>query len=182
MMNRLLAWAKASVPTRESMARNRLIAPLAARPELWRFTRRTVPRGVAVGLFVGIFLMVPGLQIIGAVLLCVPLRANIPIAATATFIAIPPTILFMILPAAAEIGNLFGYHADLSVITTMVRRGAPLAEWLSWVRSDAAPALGLGLTLMAIVAAALGYMIAAWVWRWRVATRRRQTLRQRAKP
>ena len=57
------------MPTRERMARNRLIAPLAARPELWRLTRRTVPRGVAVGLFVGIFLMIPGLQVIGAALL-----------------------------------------------------------------------------------------------------------------
>ncbi|WP_231739365.1 DUF2062 domain-containing protein [Novosphingobium sp. FSW06-99] len=178
-MNRLLAWAHARMPTRESLARNRLIAPLAARPELWRFTRRTVPRGVAIGLFIGIFLMVPGLQVIGAVLVCVPLRANIPIAAVSTFIAIPPTILLVILPGAAAIGNRFGYHADLSVITAMVERGASTAEWLAWVRSDAAPALAIGLTLMAIVVAALGYAVAACVWRWRVMARRRRRLHVR---
>jgi hypothetical protein len=180
MTNRILLWAKARMPTRETMARNRLIAPLARRPELWRFTRRTVPRGVAIGLFIGIFLMVPGLQVIGAALLCVPLRANIPIAAVTTFIAIPPTILFAILPAAAAIGNRFGYHADLSVITAMVERGASLAEWLAWVRSDAAPALGIGLSVLAVVAAALGYVITAWVWRWRVAARRGNRLRAAA--
>ena len=49
--------------------------------ELWRFTRRSVPRGVAVGLFVGIFLMVPGLQIVGAALACMALRGNVAIAA-----------------------------------------------------------------------------------------------------
>lgn len=173
----------ARMPTRESMARNRLVAPLARRPELWRLTRRTVPRAVAIGLFVGIFLMVPGLQVIGAALLCVPLRANVPIAAASTFIAIPPTILFMILPAAAAIGNRFGYHADLSVITAMVERGASGAEWLAWVRSDAAPSLGLGLTVLSVVAALLGYVVAAFVWRWRVMARRRRRLAaQRGRP
>lgn len=164
------------MPTRESMARNRLVAPLAARPELWRLTRRTVPRGVAVGLFVGIFLMIPGLQVIGAALLCVPLRANVPIAAISTFVATPPTIVFMILPAAAMIGNRFGYHADLAVVTQMIERGASAAQWLAWIGSDAAPSLALGLTVMAVVSAVLGYAVAARVWRWRVLQRRRNRL------
>jgi uncharacterized protein (DUF2062 family) len=120
---------------------------------------------------------VPGLQVIGAALLCVPLRANIPIAAVSTFVAIPPTILFMILPGAAAIGNRFGYHADLSVVTAMVERGASAAEWLAWVRSDAAPSLLIGLGLMASVAAVLGHVVAARVWRWRVMARRRNRLR-----
>ncbi len=164
------------MPTRERMARNRWIAPLAARPELWRFTRRTVPRGVAIGLFVGIFLMVPGLQVIGAALLCMPLRANIPLAAVFTFVATPPTIVFMILPGAAAIGNRFGYHADLAVITAMIERGASGAEWLKWIGSDAAPSLALGLTVLAAVIAALGHVVAARVWRWRVLARRRNRL------
>ena len=44
------------LPTREEMAGNRWLAPIAHRflsPELWRFTRRSVPRGVALGLFSG---------------------------------------------------------------------------------------------------------------------------------
>jgi uncharacterized protein (DUF2062 family) len=177
MMTQLLAWLQARMPTRERMARNRLVAPLAARPELWRLTRRTVPRGVAVGLFVGIFLMIPGLQVIGAALLCMPFRANIPIAAVSTFVATPPTIVFMILPGAAAIGNRFGYHADLGVITAMIERGASGAQWLAWIGSDAAPSLALGLTVMAVVTAAIGYVVAARVWRWRVMARRRHRLR-----
>ncbi|WP_353230034.1 DUF2062 domain-containing protein [Novosphingobium sp.] len=168
------------MPNRDGLARHRLFgpmfAPLVARGQLWRFTRRTVPRGVAVGLFVGIFVMVPGLQVVGAVLLCVPLRANIPVAAASTFVAIPPTIVFMILPAAAMIGNRFGYHADLAAITAMIDRGASRAEWLAWIGSDAAPALGLGLIVLAVIMSVLGHVVAARLWRWRVAVRRRQRL------
>lgn len=43
-----------NTPTREEMAQNKYLAPIAHRflsPELWRFTRRSVPRGVALGLF-----------------------------------------------------------------------------------------------------------------------------------
>ncbi len=177
MTNRILIRARTLVPSRERLAQNRLIAPLAARGHLWRLTRRTVPRGVAVGLFVGIFLMVPGLQVIGAALLCVPFRANIPVAAVSTFVAIPPTIVFMILPGAATIGNRFGYHADFAAISAMVQRGASGAEWLAWLASDAAPSLALGLSVMAVCAAVLGHIAAAWIWRWRVVTRRRQRLR-----
>ena len=179
MFDRFLAWAHARLPTRERLARNRLVAPLAARPELWRFTRRTVPRAVAIGLFVGIFLMVPGLQVIGAALLCVPFRANIPIAALTTCVSIPPTVIFVFIPAAASIGSRFGYHTDIAAITAMLERGASGAEWLAWFSSDAAPALALGLTLLALAAALLGHVIAARVWRCRVVARRRHQLRAR---
>ncbi len=176
MFSRLIEWGRSQVPTRERLERNRFVAPLAAKPELWRFTRRTVPRGVAIGLFVGIFLMVPGLQVVGAALLCLPFRANIPIAAITTFVSLPPTVLFVFLPAAAEIGNRFGYHADLATVTGFIARGATPAEWLAWGESDAAPAIGLGLILLALAAAVLGHVIASRVWRWRVM--RRRQLRQ----
>ena len=41
--------------TRDQIERNRFLKPFAhrlLRSELWRFTRRSVPRGVALGLFV----------------------------------------------------------------------------------------------------------------------------------
>ncbi len=71
-------------PTKEELQRSPLLKPLGKRiwaSELWRFSRRSVPVAVAVGLFVGIVLMIPGLQIVGAALMAVPFRANIPIAA-----------------------------------------------------------------------------------------------------
>ena len=63
-------------PTRDEVLDSPLLKPFGQRireSDLWRFTRRSVPRGVAIGLFVGIFLMVPGLQIIGAALVSAPL-------------------------------------------------------------------------------------------------------------
>ena len=56
-----------------SWRESRWIRPFGQRvlhSEFWRFTRRSVPRGVAIGLFVGIFFLIPGVQIIGAALLC----------------------------------------------------------------------------------------------------------------
>jgi len=180
MANRFLTWARARMPTRESLMRNRWIAPLAKRPELWVFSRRTVPRAVAIGLFIGIFLMIPGLQVLGAVLLCVPFRANIPVAAAAPFVSLPPTVLFVFLPVGAAIGNRFGYHADVHAITVLFQRGASWAEWMAWIRSDAAPALGLGLTIFGLSAALVGYVVTAAIWRWRVQARWRNRQRTRA--
>ncbi|MBP6556568.1 MAG: DUF2062 domain-containing protein, partial [Novosphingobium sp.] len=74
-------WVNRNLPKREELEHNRWIGPLARRHELWRFTRRSVPRGVAVGLLVGIFALIPGIQIVGAALMCVPSRGNIPLAA-----------------------------------------------------------------------------------------------------
>lgn len=173
MFERIVNWARANMPTREQMEQNRFARPLAARHELWRFTRRSVPRGVAAGLFIGIFALIPGIQIIGAALMCVPCRGNIPLAVLMTFISIPPTTLFVFLPGAIAVGNSFGFHADFSTVQAMVTKGAGLGEWLSWLGSDAAPSLIIGLFLISIVSAALGYVIAALGWRWWTAHKRK---------
>src|SRR5688500_1853097 len=55
----LADWLRKNMPTREQMERNRFIRPFAhrvMRAELWRFTRRSVPRGVALGMLVGIII------------------------------------------------------------------------------------------------------------------------------
>ncbi|PZR46129.1 MAG: DUF2062 domain-containing protein, partial [Stutzerimonas stutzeri] len=101
-------WVNRNAPTRESFEKNRFFRPFAPRvlaPELWRFTRRSVPRGVALGLLVGIFLLIPGVQIAGAALLALPFRANIPIAAAMTFLSNPLTTP-LILAASVYLGNL----------------------------------------------------------------------------
>ena len=66
----LADWLRKNMPTREQMERNRFIRPFASRvlrSELWRFTRRSVPRGVALGMLVGV--IVPFAQIFFAALL-----------------------------------------------------------------------------------------------------------------
>ena len=104
-------------PSRDQVMESRWLRPFGERvkrSDLWRFTRRSVPRGVFAGLFVGIFLMVPGLQIVGAALLSIPMRANIPIAAAMTFLSNPATTPFFLV-AAIEVGNRMGFHADLEI-------------------------------------------------------------------
>jgi hypothetical protein len=165
LATRMAGWLHRTMPKREQLEKNRFVAPFARRQELWRFTRRSVPRGVAVGLLVGIFALIPGIQIIGAALLCVPSRANIPLAAAMTFLSMPATTPF-ILAGAIYVGNLMGFHADISTFLSLYESGAGVSEWSGWLLSDAAPALLLGLFVISTIAAAVGYLVSSWVWRW----------------
>lgn len=179
LVSRIAAWAHRSMPKREELEGNRWIGPFARRPELWRFTRRSVPRGVAVGLLVGIFALIPGIQIIGAALCCVPVRGNIPIAAAMTFLSNPATTP-LILAASIFVGNKFGFHADLSTFYALYERGAGVGDWLGWLLSDAAPALVFGLFVISTVAAAIGYVVALVTWRWWTAHKRKTRLARAA--
>ena len=156
-----------NMPTREQLEHNRFVRPFAhyvLRPELWRFTRRSVPRGVAAGLLVGIFALIPGIQIVGAALMCVPSRGNIPLAAAMTFLSNPATTPFL-LAASLFVGNGLGFHADLASFRALYEGGASVDTWVSWLLSDAAPALVVGLLAIAVVSAALGYVVSAFLWR-----------------
>jgi uncharacterized protein (DUF2062 family) len=182
---RIGQWAHRNMPKREELEHNRLFGPFARRHELWRFTRRSVPRGVAIGLLVGIFALIPGVQIIGAALLCVPCRGNIPLAALMTCVSIPPTTLFVILPLAVAIGNRFGFHADIGTVREMMARGASLNDWWSWILSDTAPSVIIGLLIQSVIVAAIGYVVSAFGWRWWIGHKRRiklERLNERRRP
>jgi uncharacterized protein len=171
-------------PTQEDLRRSPLLKPLGTRiwaSELWRFTRRSVPAAVAVGLFIGILLMIPGLQIVGAALMAVPFRANIPIAAAMTFISNPATTPFFII-AAIEVGNKLGFHADLASFEKLSAARAPLRDWLAWVLSDAAPALISGLLLIGLGFAFAGYLLSLVAWRLWIGSKWRSRLHRRSGP
>lgn len=172
-MSRLAAWFHRQMPTHEQLEANRLTAPFARRPELFRFTRRSVPRGIAVGMFIGIFALIPGVQIVGAALLCVPFRGNIPLAAATTFISNPLTTILIILPLAVSIGNSFGYHADVQTVEAMVRSGAGLRQWSAWMVTDTAPAIVVGLLIQSLIAAFVSYFLASWFWRFWIGRKHR---------
>ncbi|OJW56275.1 MAG: hypothetical protein BGO57_08005 [Sphingomonadales bacterium 63-6] len=171
----LADWIKRQVPSREQLEEIRLIRPLARRTELFRLTRRSVPRGVAIGLLVGIFALIPGIQIAGAALMCVPFRGNIPLAAGMTFLSNPATTPF-ILAASLYIGSWLGFHADMATFMGMYEHGASLGAWTKWLLSDAAPALLLGLFVIASVSALIGYVLTSFIWRNMVARKRRHRL------
>jgi uncharacterized protein (DUF2062 family) len=163
-----------NAPSREQVLASPWLKPFGQRiahSELWRFTRRSVPRAVFAGLFVGIFLMVPGLQIVGAALLSMPLRANIPIAAAMTFLSNPLTTPFF-LYAAIDVGGRIGFHTDLA--SFMALRGKSVSLWVQWLLSDAAPAVVCGLFLIGLGVALVGYIVSLVVWRWWVGRKWRQ--------
>jgi len=172
MENRIVRWLRKAMPTREELEANRFVAPFARRQELWRFTRRSVPRGVAIGLLIGIFALIPGVQIVGAALMCVPCRGNIPLAAAMTFLSNPMTTP-LILASSIYLGNMLGYHADVSTFYGLYEHGAGLKEWAAWLLSDAAPALLIGLFMISTVTAAIGYLVSSVVWRWWVGRKHR---------
>ena len=176
-------WFARQMPSREQIAESRWVKPFGKRvmnSEYWRFTRRSVPRGVAVGMFVGIFALIPGVQIVGSALLSLPFRANIPVAAAMTFLTNPFTTPFLIL-AALEVGSVLGFRTDIASFYALSERGAGVGEWLRWMFSDAAPALVGGLFIIGLVAALVSYGVAVFFWRWRTGRKwRRRGRRSKA--
>ena len=166
--DRFGAWFTRSMPSREQIAGHRFSRPFRThlrRDELWRFTRRSVPRGVAVGLFVGILFLIPGVQIIGAAIFSLPVRANILVAGGMTFLTNPFTTPFLLV-AAGEVGSIFGYGADIATVRAMISRGFAPDIWMNWLLSDAALGILSGLTVIAAASAAIGYFASIFIWRW----------------
>ncbi|HEU0135523.1 MAG TPA: DUF2062 domain-containing protein [Allosphingosinicella sp.] len=172
---RIARWARKNMPKREDLARSPWIKPFGKRvlhSEFWRFTRRSVPRGVAVGLLVGIFIMIPGLQIIGSALLCIPCRGNIPVAALMTFLSNPFTTPF-ILTASYFLGDSLGLGGHKGV----PGREATISDWFTWLFSDAAMATVSGLFIIAVISAVIGYFASILIWRWWTAHKWRRRAR-----
>lgn len=170
-------WVTRHLPTRDSLARNRFLKPFAhrlLRSDLWRFNRRSVPRGVALGLFVGV--MIPLAHFVVAAFLAVFVRANIPAALAATFIGFPVIYVFIV-AAAYKIGELLLHLDAASAIQ-------PISETMSATHTGdllqrltgAGMATAFGLFVIATVLASVGYLLTSVGWRLWIARKRRQRL------
>jgi uncharacterized protein (DUF2062 family) len=166
-----------TMPSREAMARNKYLQPIAHRflsPELWRFTRRSVPRGVALGLFAAF--IIPVGQIFLAAFLALPARANVPIASLVTFVTNPFTFPFW-----AVIANQVGV-ATLNIDQEM---GAAASQELdsggalAWLVDlfQVAGVTVFGFIVLALVTSAVGYLLSGAVWRVIVARKRAKRLK-----
>ncbi|HPV67724.1 DUF2062 domain-containing protein [Sphingorhabdus lacus] len=179
-MSKFGAWIQRQAPTRDSFERSRFLRPFAQRvfhPALWRFTRRSVPRGVALGLLVGIFLLIPGVQIAGVALLALPVRANIPIGAAMTFLSMPATTPFILFASVYVGESVLRLSGGSGRFYELIETSAPLSAWMDFVWTEAPMALvqGVaGLAIISVVAAALGYVLAAWFWRWWISSKWRR--------
>lgn len=159
-------WLRQNMPRREELARNRWLKPVAhrvLRSDLWRFTRRSVPRGVALGIIVGV--LVPVAQTVFAALLALPFRANVPVAAVTTFITNPFTTPPLWV-AAYYLGRWMLKLDALTPDTDVTRQAHGLLnDWLAWLLSDATPAIATGLVTLALIGAIVGYLLSALGWR-----------------
>ena len=173
---RLSSWFQSHFPTREKLEQNRWLRPVAhlvLREDLWRFNRRSVPRGVALGLFTGI--MVPFAHSLVAAVTAFFTRANVPVAIATTWTSNPFTWP-LIFPGAIFVAARLGLHVDMHAYEVLRESDAGIGQWLAWLLSDAAPALLFGLFVIATVLAALGYLLTSFFWRLRVGAKRAKRL------
>lgn len=175
---RVRAWAHRNLPTRESMERSRILRPVAHRvlaPALWRFTRRSVPRGVALGMITGI--LIPMGQIPASAVLALPLRANIPAAALTTFLTNPITTPPLWVAAYWLGRKLLQFDVAVPGVPVTAKVEANIG-WLQWMYAEAGPALVVGLLVLSLVGAVLGYAVSALGWRLWIARKWRSRHRK----
>jgi uncharacterized protein (DUF2062 family) len=168
------------LPTPESILAKPWCAPFRpwlGHPSLWHLNRRSVPGAVAIGLFCG---LIPGpFQMLGSLLLAIPLRKNIPIAFAVTFYTNPFTIVPLYV-VAYEYGRLFVGGGDAP--QGLVPDAWNLSSLWEWMLSLGKP-LAVGLVALALTLAVVGYFGAALAWRLHVvrAWRRRAAGRRAAR-
>lgn len=136
--------------------------PWLGHPSLWHLNRRSMPGAVAIGLFCG---LIPGpFQMLGSLLLAIPLRKNIPVALAVTFYTNPFTIvpLYVI---AYEYGRLLA--GDGAAPRHLVPDGWNFSALWQWMLELGRP-LAVGLVALALTLAVVGYFAAALAWRLHV--------------
>ncbi len=150
-------------------------------PALWDLNRRSAAGGIAVGLFCG---LIPGpLQMLGAGIVALFVRVNLPLALVSTLYTNPVTIVPLYL-AAYKMGRfILGHGAGTHPVPppdwSFTAPGASLQALSHWMLSLGAP-LALGLITLASTLALLGYIVVRVGWnlylRWAWVARKRQRL------
>lgn len=168
---RLFKWLRLpALPSREALLAHRWarpFAPILGAPNLWRWNRRTVARGLALGLFVGI--LIPLLQSPFAAALSAIARANIAVAVVATFVTNPLTTPLLYV-GAYHVGS-FLLATDAAVPQRDVSSSLAMFERaLEWLAAASAPT-AVGLLVIASVSALVGYFSVHAGWRWHTSRR-----------
>jgi uncharacterized protein len=170
------------LPTRESIRDHRLLGRFGGwlhHPNLWHLNRRSVAGGVANGLFCG---LIPGpFQMLGAALVAVVFRVNLPVALLTTLYTNPVTIGPLYI-AAYYLGRLMVGGDGAALAEAPPFAWSAMGEWMRatahWAMSLGKP-LAVGLVALALLLAVLGYAVVDIAWRVHVvmAWRRRRAAR-----
>lgn len=166
------------LPDRHALANNRWLrwlGPSLLHPALWRFSRRGVAMGVALGVFFGF--LVPLGQIPLSATAAVVLRANVPTAVASTLVTNPVTFA-PIYYAAYQFGHwVVGEPAHAEPPPLPDHSGHASGHGNLWQRiSGMGKPLLVGLISFAIGFGALVYALTTWIWIWRIRRKRRMRL------
>ncbi len=177
---------RAMVPTRAQIHDNRWLrwlGPVLGRPRLWRWSRRGVAMGVALGLFFGMLIPVALIPLsVGAAVL---LRANVPAAAVSTLVTNPLTFgpLYY---AAYKLGHWATGTPDKAgpestAVAELQAAGLPKEEVDLWHRmATVGKPLLLGLAIIATLMGVLSYTLIALMWHGWTWFKRRKRRRPQA--
>jgi hypothetical protein len=126
-------------------------------------TRRSVPRGVALGLFVAV--IIPVMHTAIAAVLAIPARANVAVAAVFTLVVNPLTIPPLYY-AAYRIGA-WELHHDATLVNPAAaeRFSSELSRLLFWIHQASGP-IAVGVLTIAFGSALIGYAVSALAWRF----------------
>lgn len=160
------------MPTSQSIQENRFLKPFSAYLHhhfLWQFNRRGVAGGLAVGLFVGI--LIPFAQILFGAIGAILVRVNLPVAAFATFatnpFTVPPLYYAAYRLGKFLLGDASNGALNPGMISKVANEQAEVGNWftniIDWVQS-VGPQLMAGLAVIAVVAAAAGYVLTNVIW------------------
>jgi len=173
------------LPSHETIRANRYIARFGPRLQhhnLWHLHRRSVAGGVAAGLFAG---LIPGsnpVQFTAGALLAIAFRVNLPIAVLVTLYSNPFTIVPLYVTAFL-LGQLVLFETGGVATPPLDLAGRSMTEWLpaafDWLANVGKPLI-VGLPLLALVLAVVGYVAVDWSWRLYVRCAWSRRRRQRA--
>ncbi|MCL6682779.1 DUF2062 domain-containing protein [Sphingomonas alba] len=158
-----MSWVRGHIPTRETIQHNRFLRPFAkqlSQPNLWHFNHRSVPRGVALGLGVGV--IIPVMHIVVASVLAIPTRANVLLAAACTLLVNPLTIPPLYY-AAYKVGAWELHHEVVVDPNAAAQVSGELSKLLFWVHEASGP-IALGVLTIALIASTTGYIVSLLLW------------------
>jgi uncharacterized protein len=159
------------LPDHETIRNHRYLGRLGPRlhhPNLWHLHRRSVAGGVAAGMFAG---LIPGsnpVQFTVAAIIAIVFRVNLPIAVAVTLYSNPFTIVPLYY-VAFKLGQLALMQSGNPVPPLGIDLvGKPMHEWIpaafDWLSSLGKPLL-VGVPLLAVLLAVIGYFGIDWAWR-----------------
>ena len=157
------------LPKPESITDNkylRFLTPWLGHPRLWHMHRRGVALGIAIGLITG---LIPGpFQMLAALLIAIPLRANILAAMFATLYTNPLTFVPLYLLAyqvgALVTGDCGSMAAPPEFEWSVSGIWHLLPQMFHWFVSLGNTLL-IGLAIQAIATAIIGYFATLIIWR-----------------